>query len=477
MDTKLPARSRLVKRSDPLLTIDAAPVEANLIKLKTPSTISLVDYPANQIAFKVLRSDKGAKKVAQPVIRRAKRSDPGPVLRLVFPEGVTEEVAKTSLAEFGMEGYRIEVTDQAVIAIRADLKSVSPENTTDIKLNAQGLIATIARADTPAPAGELPYIALVRVEFDATKFDQESVKRWTEEKSIDGTLKPPQNAGESYVVSRSEVQDKQETRCVTLDEGVTGVIVRSDVVLIPDYFVAAINEAAYGYWGWGQLDFNASLANENFCADMREASDVLDNILRDIVLYSELPLDVRKELALKTLAQYGDYMSSIMDSLPRQLLVSVAARSANTQQEKLMSNSQVKGTTVADAKRDDPVKPADDVKVEPTVAALTRADVQSMIDEGFAKLQVKLSTNNDDAKKDDKKAEGVVADTASLTRADLISAMGEIMKPITERMALVEGLTVVRSAQETAPAPVEEEGKTKDVFRGAFPGLRKVSKQ
>ena len=453
------ASLQTVKRSDKV--VDETPQQGNLVSVKTPKMLTLVGLPANQTAFKVLRSDTespGESKMST-LIRRTRRStETNPVMRLVFPEGNTQETVEAALKSYGMAGYTVEEQDGVFTATRADVKSISKEATQDIPLNSEGLVATVARAETKNE--EKAKLVMTSIEFDSTKFTLEEVQRWSTEKGVDGTVQEPQNSDECYVVRRSEVPESEETRRMELEDGVTAVIIRSDVANIPDNYVAVVSEAAYGSWGWGQLDFMAALSDSAFSEAMRTSISMLEDVLRNIVVYSSLPLDVRKDLANRALAQFGEYIGTVLDSLPRQLLVSVV-RSANPQQESLMSKAE-SGAANTNAAAKEEAKEAPVTAKE--TDTLNRADVQTMIDTAVAAALRAAAA----PKEEEKPAEPA----APITRADVAAAMAEAMKPLNERLEALAGTTVVRSGTvETTPKAGEK--VEQDVFRGAIPGLRR----
>jgi len=264
------------------------------------------------------------------------------------------------------------------------------------------------------------------------------------------------------------VVENEETRRLVLEDGVTAVIVRSDAQSIPAGYVAVISEAAYGSWGWGHLDFTASLADGVLCDAINDSLYTLTDVLRNIVFYSALPLDVRKELATRALGQMSDYIGTLMDSLPRQLLASVV-RSANPSisPEKVMT--QETKATATEAKVE---AQAEVVKTEVVAAStetFTRADVQKMIADALAAQTVARAAEP----KAEVKAEAQVEVKAeAVSRADLTAAITAVVGPMTDAIKALQGTTIVRSAQEAIP--VKEDGKTQDVFRGAaaFSGLR-----
>lgn len=449
--------------------------EGNLVKVKKPKFISLVGLPANQTAFAVVREDKG-KPMSQAVVRRTRRSaDPSPVLRLTFPEGNDELSVNEALKNYGLSGYKVECSEGIYTATRADLKSISEETTMQIRLSEDGLMAVVARQDASATADKSA-LTVAQIEFAADKYTLEEVQRWVSENKVEGTVQEPGEAGDSYVVRRSDIPENEETRRMVLEDGVTAVILRSDVANIPEGMVAVVNETAYGNWGWGQLDFAAAMGDKEFSEAMRNSIYTLEDVLRNIVIYSALPLDVRKELANRALAQFGEYIGNVMDSLPRQLLVSVV-RSAKPQLEKQMTQQQQGGSNGSAA------TPATADNKTREVAQITRDDVKSMIKEMVPDLVTAIRAAMEPQQQQTAQPatpatpEPAKADT--LTRADLTTAFAEAIRPLVETVKEMQGTTVVRSAADNDQANKEEDGKnkTKDVFRGAFPGLRTVAKR
>lgn len=456
-----------VKRSE---VVDSTPTNGLLVKVTKPKFLSLVGLPANSTGFKVLRSDTGETTMSQPTVRRTRRSDSSPVLKVTFPTEFTEDQAKQAMETYGLTGYTLSQEGSVYVAQRSDLKSIANDaSVMDIKL-AGGVTATVKRSTTPV-AEDKASISLVRFEFDSEKFTEEEVRSWATEHKVDGDVVVPQNAGESYVVRRSEVAENEETRVMEVEDGVTAVITRSDDPNIPDGFVAVVSEAAYGSWGWGQLDFVATMADREFSEQMDEAIYTLRGVLERVVLYSPLPLDVRKGLVNRALEQFGDFVGVYMDSLPRQLLVSVV-RSATLKQESDMTQK-AGGTTTADTKATGEQAPAP--------STVSREDVQGMIKEAVGDLTTQVAALTEALKrKDEPAATGEEAKqeepkpaSETLTRADLEAAMAAAIKPLAEKVETLSGTTVVRGDSEATQATETKTGKKQDVFRGALPGLRK----
>lgn len=463
-----------IQRDDAIT--DTTPVGGNLVKPLKPKFVSLVGLPANQTGFKVVRSDTtgGAPMKSQPtLIRRTRRNESSPVLRLTFPEGNDEATVAEALKNYGLTGYKVEQTDGVYTATRADLNLSSNVATTDIKLTEDGLIATVAApASTPT---EKSAVRMASLEFDADKFTLEDVQKWAVENSVDGEVQEPQNADQCYVIKRGEVVENEETRKMVLEDGVTAVIARADVGDVPAGFVAVINETAYGNWGWGQLDFTAALADKQFSEAMRSSINTLEDILRNIVIWSPLPLDVRKDLANRALTQFGEYMSNVMDSLPRQLLVAVVRSATQTLERNEMTQKTTGGANPTPAAAGTGTDPAQSA----ASTAITREDVTKLVTEGITAAVPTIVAAVRDAMKEPAKepaapATGAEPAANAVTREDLqktLDAVADIGKAVKE----LQGTTVTRSAESDEGAgkgkgkgePVKE-----DVFRGAIPGLR-----
>lgn len=417
--------------------------------------------------------------MTKPTIRRTRRSDAQPVLALTFPEGTTQEAVTAALVTYGMEGYTVSQEGNVFRAMRGDLQSIAKDGTIDIKLNAEGVVATVTRTDalTPSTAeGAKNGLTMTAIQFDADKFDETQIAEWLTRNSIDSKITTDENSEQAYVVRRSAAPEGEETRMIGLEEGVTAIIVRSDAYDIPDGYYAAVCEAAYGNWGWGHLDFAATIADVAFSEQMRAAVGSLDEVLRNILFYSSLPLDVRKTLVTGALEQFGTFTNALMDSLPRQLLVSVV-RSAQPNLENSMTKAANEGgaTTTATPATSAPAA---------TALPVTRAEFDAAVAAGVDAALVKRAEAEKAAAEAAtaaaaEKAAGA-APAAALTRSDLASIFAEGVKPLTDRLEKLEGATIVRSegtdpvvvqTAEQKAAEAAEAKKPENVFRGAFPSL------
>lgn len=109
---------------------------------------------------------------------------------------------------------------------------------------------------------------------------------------------------------------------------------------------------------------------------------------------------------------------------------------------------------------------------------ITRSEVQTMIQEGI-QAAVKAATEASTAVQRSEPTPAAPAATTTdesakpITREDLTAAIKAMAEPLVEAMKGLQGATVLRSAPEAVPSE-EDPKKSKDVFRGAFPGLRRA---
>lgn len=478
-------------------------IEGNSVSIITPEFLSLVGNPANQTAFKVLRSAPEGTHMTRPVVRRTKRSDTNPLMQLTFPEGSTDATVNAALDSFGLKGYTVARSDAGTYtATRADLKSIATDQTTQIKLTEEGLMATVARSDAakPAPA-EMAGLKMTSVIFRSDKISADGIDKWLKDNGIEAAELVED--GTTLTVQRSVLAEGEETRKVELEPGITAVVARDGTDDIPDGYMATVNEACYGNWGWGHLDFSATLADVAFSEQSRDSIESLEEVLRNIVCYSSLPLTERKSLANKALEQFGVYIGNLLDSLPSQVLVAVA-RSANLQSEKeVMTQASKSGTTAT---------PAAAAAASPFTAEQTAAIAQVVRDAIAAAapaaapaapaaapattgpaptptsvvVPVETAAAPTAAETAAAATTGVVeraaeAGIVTISRADLTAAVSDALKPMADRLEKLEGTTIVRSATgaevgQTVADTVKavERGAKGNVFTGSVFPMRKA---
>lgn len=461
--------------------------EANHVRVLEPAFVSLVGKPANKTAWKVVRSDttEGESQVTKPVLRRTRRSDSQqPIMALRFPEGTTDDSVNATLKAFKMEGYNVTTTAEGVIALRSDLQSIAKrDDVQEIPLTDDGIVAVVAKtpAATQNPGSEL---SIVSLEFRSDLFSADQVQKWLTENGFEAAEATQESAAEgqgNYIVARSEVPEGAESRRIDLGDGVHAVIIRSDVASVPAVLAVGVYEAAYGSWGWGQLDFAAATADVEFCERGRAALSRLDDVLRNILFYSSLPIADRKGLVNKAIADFGSFMIGLMDALPQQVLTAVV-RHERPQLEKIEM-------TTASAQNSG--APTNTAAAAAGATTISRAEFDAMT-KSISDLTALVTTLVP-------KKEPEVDPNAPVTRGDLSTivaeatakAVADALKPVTEaqaematRMDKLGNTTVVRSDPNPDPTTVKTTtatggaGDKKDVFRGspAFAGLRSTVK-
>lgn len=457
--------------------LDTSIQSGNMTRVLEPVSLTLVGLPANQTAFKVVRKDSGmgdgvSNANTPSATRRVRRSATNPVMRLGFTDLGTEEI-NSILKEFGMEDYGISVDDGVVVATRSDLlQSFAKEGTECIRLQ-RGVVAyvekpaaKIKRADTSK------HLRLTSVEFDVTRFDPASANAWLSSHGIDITAEAVENPVAAVVAVRSDVAEGVEVRRMEIEEGVTVVLILDEVFDIPGDVVEVISEAAYGNWGWGQLDFNARLADSTFCDAMSDGIWILYDTLYSLIFYSDLPLDVRQKLIANALSQYNDYVNASIAVLPRQVLVAVAR--ADNRKEK-PAVTKIDNTAVAQ----EPVARTDATVAAAVVAAPAAADPSEQITLTRAELDAQIEAEvlkRSAAAPAAAAAEPAAVEPAAAaepTIADLLTRMDSMQASLNAAVAAREGAVVIRSdtpagqeAPVAAAAPVKVERG--DVFAGCL---------
>jgi hypothetical protein len=442
----------------------------NLVTIGTPKALTLCDVPANQRPFPVIRSDEGAPAAKPPRIVRAKRSV-NPVLGLTFPAGTTEDDAVALLATFEMSDYTLMVDEQgAYTAIRSDLQSIATE-TTDIKINKEGVVARVDASQYKITrADSTDNLRLVALEFDAKRFDADAISSWIAENKVDSAQDAVENAdSSSLTVKRHDVAEGTEVRKVQLEDGVTAVIARSDVADVPAGFAVAVNETMYGNWGWGHLDFNASMADVEFCRVMDDANYRLMRVLNSIMLDSQLPLEQRKALVDRALSQYGDFVKNVIDALPRQVTLLVTRAAVNKENETMAGKDENGGAQVQQPLTREDV--AQIVQDGITAAFAARSEAQAAAPAAAAATTAATTEAARDDAASSAATAAAPAATETVTRADIGAAVAEALKPFGEQLAAIQNTVVVRSDSGDRTVAVTEQKEVKRGDTAVFGGL------
>lgn len=470
--------------------------EVEVSKLVSPSFLTLTKAPANQVSFKVVRDDKGEtpmsanKTEVAPIHRRRIRSTQrSSLLFIEFPADATDEDVQAVADEYGLDGYEITVTASGNKCLKRNDIDEIPDNAVTVTTE-DGKRLGVARADSsiavPTP-GSLPFINVVAIEFSKDKFaDESATDAYLRRYDIDFLEKGAENTDKLIRVTRSEVDSDTEVRRVEVETGVVAVVTRAAVVdtSLPDTaFTQVVCEECYGNWGWGQLDFNASLADVLFCSAAEEAMHQLGRVIDRVLFYSELPVAARKDLVGRATTQFSEYIGALLDGLPAKVILVNRSNLDSTKESKVMT----KKLTDASAKSvGDTTNGAQDNATKETTEQLTRADIAEMIAEG---ISTALKAKADEAKAEGGEGEstqrndevkGEEGDKADVSSVDSVaSSVKELAELVTrsvkditgsldamaKRVESVEGHTVLRSDDTDAGS---SESKTKDVFAGVF---------
>jgi hypothetical protein len=454
----------------------------NVVSLTDPRFLTLVKYPGGQVAFKVVRKDDGnapAEPVTEEVevvqpqrIRRVRSVVRSSLLSIVYPAEVTDEDAEKDMATMGLTGYTMSrQEDGSILILRSDLSAV-PENTFRVDLG-DSRFATILRSDSaPAtkdcgPTG----LTLVALDFKMEQFaDEGAVLDFLSRNSVtyieDGITR-----GDGIIrVSCSNVPPDTEIRTIEID-GVTASVARSDIGTLSGEpgFTSVINDAAFGCWGWGQLDFSARLADVKFSEAGREATGLLYDTLQDVLFYNSLPVTVRKELVVRTVNQFSLYMVSLLEALPEKLVV---INRSSVQEKEDMS----KESTVATAAGPGTITPSESPVAE---APITRTEIKEIVDAALAAFAATQKTTDDVQRKDETATPAIEVEPAATPEAPAesvaavveaaiqrsMAALTDTLEGMNGRLKAMEGSTVVRSdGPDSTPKPAV----AADPFAGIF---------
>lgn len=455
--------------------------DVEIARLVTPKFLSIVGKPANQVAFKVIRNDNGETTMTAPHIQRkraTKRSDP--LVSVTFGLAETDDAIKQTMADWGVTEFSVEVTADSKVVRCSDAGDAET-----ISITLGGAVATILKPISQTADTVRRGVAVASIEFASDYFPEVAdISAWCASHNVDFSEVAVQNGTQHSVVRRDvSLEAGAETRKVQVDAGVQFVVARADANDVPPEFIAIVNDAAYGNWGWGQLDFAATMADVEFCDVSQEATYTLNRVIDRILFYSDLPIALRKELIVSATSQFSEFIVTLMDALPARVVV---ANRSTSDKEKSMSKAKGQdGKTVErqDTPTDDkagttPVTAPADAAAD---ASISRTDVEKMIGDAVsglstqiadlsAKLAPAATQRSDEAGagevKDEKSAPSEDA-TGETLQAVLrsVKELGDSVKTVVDRVQSLEGSTTVRSDSS------DGEGKPtqrKDVFKGMF---------
>lgn len=434
----------------------------NATRLIAPMYLTLTGTPANQVGFRVVRSDDGG--MARTTTRRTRRSDS--LLSITFPAGTTADDVAAAMAEYGIDGYTTEEGEDGKMVCRRE----GSDGKTGTKINLRGdRVAEVVITPTEVPGTVCAGVGVVRMDFSQEFFPEISdVTDWCMKNGIDTSSVQLQNSPTTAVTSiiRSEVPEGSDVHKMVIDDGVSFAVTRADSNDIPEKFIEVVSETAYGSWGWGQLDFMAALADREFCDAAETALYRLRDVLDRIIYYSSLPLTARKELVVRATTQYAAHLVALLDALPEKVVI--ANRSDSHEKEVTMSQ---KPNETAVQRTDAPATQTTAPDAKGTVT-LTRADVEQIVASAVASAMAQRS----DAQPSDQtttttqttapeSTEEAGTSVESITRS--VKELANAVSTIAGQVEKIGSQSIVRS--DASDSATSASGtKRSDVFAGVF---------
>jgi hypothetical protein len=470
--------------------------DISLTRIVKPRFLSLVGTPANQIAFKVVRGDTGEEKTVPHITRKRPTRRADAVVMFTFDLEYSDDEIRSALAAWGITDAVITEEDGKKRVKCSDAADAPTLTVTLGKGQSVSILKPISKQRSDKSA-----IAVAHIEFAKDYFpDEADIVEWCRRHEVDISAAAVENGDHQTVVRRSvQIGEGEETRKIEVDAGVQFAVVRAEEADVPQAFYTVVNDAAYGSWGWGQLDFLATMYDVEFCNLAGQAIRTLQDVAERIIYYSDLPLSVRKELITSAAGQFADFLVTLMDALPARVVV--ANRSIP---EKEISMSKAKGQDGQNAERQDKTDATaaatteaqasgEETTTTPAAETITRADVEKMIGDAMAgisgqiaELSAKLTApaegttaqrsdgtaNGDGGKPAAENASGELLQVVqrSFTElSDSIKSVAESVKGVSERVQSLEGNTVVRN-----DGGDQKQTTRKDVFVGIFGGGKRA---
>lgn len=484
-------------------SVVAKPV--NVTTLTDPRFLTLTKYPANQVAFRVVRSDTPTAGVTEevathepPRIRRVRSVRRSSLLCIEYPSTSTQEAIEADAKVMGLEGYTLcQNEDGEFMLLRSDLQAPPTDG---IKINlGEQRTATIARSDITVPVVEAEGpngITLVAIEFKKEQFpDTDAVLSYLERSDIDFIEEGIDSTEDAILVKRSaEVPEGAEVRTMVLETGVIASVMRSSMndVSGEPQFTSVIAETAYGQWGWGQLDFNAGLADVNYTQSGRRATEMLNEVLNDILFFSSLPVTVRKELVVRAVNQFAVYMVSLLEALPEKLVIvnrSSTLEKDMSEKENAAKAAAAKAATAAAEEKEvqrsegAAADPATETTTATTEAPITRSELQEVV---AAAVAAAMAVKGESVARTDEATSAAAKETAHETpatqEAQVVTAVEQVIQrsmsglegaltDLATRMTAIESATIVRS---DAVDPASQAAAKPSTFSGIFGNIRSV---
>lgn len=283
-----------------------------------PKRITLTGQPANRSAFKIVRAEDTS-------IQNIPAKSITPVQLVVFPKGYSSEAIvalRNSMELDDEEVFRTEMIDkdgeQFNTVIRSGVAYEDAVKYTKFEMQDGVQVYSVIDSKVMQRSDKsITNIALSGMVFDSGKSVDE-VEIWLSERSINYDIEKSYSDNEGHhVVIRSEIPEGAEIKSVKIEDGITALIHRAENMDMPAAVSTSVNEASYGSWGWGILDFNQYIANDSFREGFYEAQEALDEVIRNIMLHSELPIDERTTLMQNAIDAYRAFLTGLLQQLPK----------------------------------------------------------------------------------------------------------------------------------------------------------------
>ena len=456
----------------------SAVVEGNQVTIDNPQFITLVKKPANQRSFSILRAQEEEGKVSKPaatnrrVARTTRRTEGNQdLVSLTLPGTLDEAGAKEALAAYGLSTFTVARASAEEDWLATNPSAINCTDVSKVQLG-EGIVASVRRTEANAPTEGKGQLTVASMEFSVDKFaDAAAVSEWCQRNSVDFDEKALNNPSGNLVLQRAEIAEGEETRLMELEEGVTVTVIRSCDCNIPDGFVAVINEYAYSGWGWGQLDFNAALADDQVGDALYDGLYILEDLLRNILFWSSLPVDVRKELTTRACTQFAAYANGLLDTLPRQLLISVATTTQRSAKENAMTTAAKNPATTQEPIKREEAPAATDApamvavgspEFNTAVAGAVAAELKRREDEKATSDAAEVQRTEDEKKTNEANEAAALA-----RRTELKEIVGEATAPLLKEIEELKSTTVLRSTDGDLKATQAKRG-VGDVFKGCL---------
>lgn len=418
--------------------------KGQLVTLKSPVAMSLVEKPANRSGFKVIRNDDDTAetkpmkateyKGRKPRKKKQKRDES--LYLITLPEGISNEEAEQLRSAFAMEDdYDVWQDDVG----RYYLRRKNVENWDKIMESSMtfdmgnGFLAHLdpdAFEGTASRTDKCHGVSLVELRFDG--YDIKDTREWLNDHDVDFKENGAEVVEGGVIVTRREF-DPVDGRKVRLGDGIIGVVVRAADNDVPAHLYRAVIEESYGSYGWGLLDFAQYLAAPYYADATWDGIYALREVLENVTLYSGLPLDERMRLVDNAVDQFKEYFKALIEAMPRET-ITASQRFDRKNQEAVM-----------------PKQTKDETKVE------ERKDEKAA--EQSAETEAKTETRSDD--KADDTATAAAAETGTQEQATEQRSDDSAQPAYVSReelnQAVAEAVTAALAAREDAGTEKKDE--------------------